>query len=483
MAAIRIPEDIWAAVRDHLHGTPGEHFAFLLADWTRTSAGPVFLVRAKILISDEELVPEADGWGVSTDALLIAVNAAVRRRAALVEAHNHPGPLPRFSPTDRAGLREFVPYILDSLPNRPYAATVWGDELVYGEYFDPGGSGGVLRSVTTTGARLRQLVSRDDDGQEPVPTFERQLPWFTAEGQRALSRFRVGVVGLGGTGSQLVQNLVYLGVRDFVLVDADQTDHSNMNRLVTATAADRETPKAILARRLIRSVAPEAAVRVVAEILPAETALDVLKEVDVVFGCVDNDGPRLVLNELALAYDIPYFDLAVGIDARDGDVRTAGGRVAFVLVGGPCLHCMGELDLDEARCFLAREEDRTFMRERRYVTGMDARAPAVISLNAAIAAAAANEFAVLVSGVRPAQPYTELDLLGVGREVCAQWMTPRRVSPRDGCVQCAAGGAGDYADIERYARRGRSGFKMTMVGPPGTDHSQGCDEGGDNGVE
>lgn len=302
-------------------------------------------------------------------------------------------------------------------------------------------------------------------------------------GQRALSRIPVAVVGLGGTGSPLVQNLVYLGVRDFVLVDADRADHSNMNRLVTATLADRETPKAVLARRLIRSVAPEAAVPVMAEMLPAETALDPLKEVDVLFGCVDNDGARLVLNELALAYDLPYFDLAVGIDARDGEVREAGGRVALVSVGGPCLHCRGELDVDEARYFLAPDEDRAFLRERRYVTGMDARAPAVISLNAAIAAAAANEFAVLVSGARAAQAFAELDLLGAGRPVRAQWMTPRRVSPRDGCVQCAAGGAGDDADIERYGRRARSPSKRTTLGSPGTDHPQGCDEGRHDGVE
>ena len=83
-----------------------------------------------------------------------------------------------------------------------------------------------------------------------------------------------------------------------------------------------------------------------------------LKGVDVVFGCVDNDGARLILNELAIAYNIPYFDVAVGIDAPDGEVVDVGGRVAVVLPGGPCLDCMGQIEADEAAYFLASPEEQ-----------------------------------------------------------------------------------------------------------------------------
>jgi hypothetical protein len=174
--------------------------------------------------------------------------------------------------------------------------------------------------------------------------------------------------------------------------------------------------------------------------------LDVLNQLH-----VDNDAPRLILNELALAYSIPYFDLAVGIEAKDGDVSIAGGRVAIALPGGPCLHCMRQLDIDEARFFLSTTEQQAFMREHGYVRGMDVRAPAVVSLNATVAAVAANEFAVFVSGVRPVNVYTDIDLLGGGRSTKSQWITPIRQEVNAECIQCIAAGTGDGVGIERYA--------------------------------
>jgi molybdopterin/thiamine biosynthesis adenylyltransferase len=108
-----------------------------------------------------------------------------------------------------------------------------------------------------------------------------------------------------------------------------------MNRLVTATVADLDTDKVVLGRRMIRSIAPDAQVRVVPKKLQSIEALDALKSVDVLFGCLDNDGARLVLNELAVAYGIPYFDLGVGIDAQNGVVRELGGRLAVVVPTAP----------------------------------------------------------------------------------------------------------------------------------------------------
>jgi hypothetical protein len=245
--------------------------------------------------------------------------------------------------------------------------------------------------------------------------------------------------------------LAFLGVRNFVVIDDDEAEENNMNRLVTATAADMGTPKTILARRFIKSVAPESEVAVIDEKVQSRKVLDALKGVDVVFGCVDNDGARLILNELARAYGIPYFDLAVGIEAEAGEATQAGGRVTVVLPGGACLNCMGEIDVEEARFFLSSEENRELQRARGYVRGMEAPAPAVVSLNAAVTATATNEFALFVSGVRPVNPYTELDLLGADRPLGSQWMWPRRVNKLDGCVQCAMAGSGDDARLERYA--------------------------------
>lgn len=458
MATIRMTSEHWSRAYAHLFTKRGEHFLFFLASVAYSRGAPVFSVRDVVLIDDSQVQFTDNGWEMSNDALVYAINAAVKTNTALIEAHNHGGVLPEFSGTDRTGLREIVPYMLSSLPNRPYAATVWGDDAIYGEYFvaprgvDRKGFGTVLDSIAVYGERLDQRVSRDDDEDDLASRFNRQAPWFTVSGQRRLARLRLAVVGLGGTGGPIVQNLVYLGAREFLFVDHDSSDETSMNRLVTATAADIGTLKAILARRLVRAVAPDAKVETIPKELQSAEVLDALKGVDVIFGCVDNDGARVVLNELALAYNIPYFDLGVGIDAEDGRVDGAGGRLAVVLPGGPCLYCMDQIDGDEARYWLASEDQRDFMRRQGYVKGMDIRAPSVAALNAALAAAAVSELAVYISGIRPVQPLTELDLLGVGRAVKAQWLTPVRAEKKPRCPVCEVAGTGDSTNIERYRR-------------------------------
>lgn len=365
--------------------------------------------------------------------------------------------MPRFSITDRQNIPEFVKYILSSLPGRPYAATVWGDERVYGEYFLPDGRSGDIASITVVGRRLRQVASLDDDQDDMLPIFDRQIAWFTRDGQQQLARLRVAVVGCGGTGSQTLQSLVYLGCRNLVLVDSDVVVPSNMNRLVTATAADIGTPKVILGRRVIRSVAPDARVLVFEKELRAPEVLDALKGVDVLFGCVDNDGARLILNELALAYGIPFFDLSVGIEVEEEHVEVVGGRVSTVLPGGPCLHCMHEIDLREAGHFLSAAEEQLLNVDFGYVVGVDVAAPAVISLNALVSAAGVNEFLTLVSGLRDTSPNSNYDLLGSGRRVKGQWMAPIISKKDPACIQCAMAGMGDEAEIEaRYAEPARS---------------------------
>lgn len=454
MATIRFPEDVWKKSQDWLLGRGGEHFAFFLAKWTYSCGEPVFWVRDVMLIPDTQTSNERDGVSLSLGQILGVINAAIKSGDCLIEAHNHGGESPRFSFTDRRGFQEFVPYVQESLPGRPYGATVWGDTSVYGEFFDQGGRQGVINSITVIGEHLKQVASRDDDKSRIDEIFDRQMPWFTQEGQRQIGRIRAGIVGCGGTGSHVIQNLTFLGCRDFVLIDDDLVEDTNMNRLVTATPADVGTPKVFVGRRFIKTVAPDARVLAVNKPLQSSDATDALKGVDVIFGCLDNDSARLILNELALAYVIPYIDLAVGIEADKGSVTSAGGRVAIVMSGGPCLNCMGEIDPEEAGYFLATPEERSLQVTRGYVSGMNVKAPAVVSLNGIIATAAVNEFAVLTSGIRLVNIYTEYDLLGTGRTMKGQWLSPHRIKGKVSCVQCAVAGSGDLAGLERYIREG-----------------------------
>lgn len=436
MAAIRFSTEQHEELVAHLLAGPGERFAFAICRTETSSTGPVFIVDDIVCIAPAEVAFGRDGWSLSDRALDDVLNRAVRESKALVEAHNHSIGPPAFSPVDRAGLGPFAEYVLDTVKGQPYGATVWAGNDMAGEWFvsiEDQIVSGVMESASAVGRELRALAHAVDTRGSEV--FDRQVPLLGAAGHETLRRLRVGIVGLSGTGSHVVQALAHIGVRSYVLIDHDSVDDSNLHRVVTAHHADVDTAKTIAARRLIRSVAPDAHVEVVAEpLLEQGAAADALRGVDLIFGCVDNDGPRLLLNRVAIAGRLPYIDVASGIIAPDAVVEAMGGRVALTLPEGPCLVCTEELDVEEVRAYFLAPEERRAQIALGYVDG-EGPTPSVISLNGVIVHAAIDELVCWVAGLRP--PALRLDLDVLVDNPPGQRLLPRRgVERRPGCPEC-----------------------------------------------
>ena len=160
--------------------------------------------------------------------------------------------------------------------------------------------------------------------------------------EEVLGSLRVGVVGLGGGGSHVIQQLAHVGVGDFLVFDPDIVEDSNLNRLVGATARDARlgTPKTTIARRIIKGVNPKAKVVAVAKDWRGESVR--LRDRDVIIGCLDNYRARAELEILARRYLIPYVDIGMDVHAR-GDHYLISGQVILSMPSAPCLRCLGFL--------------------------------------------------------------------------------------------------------------------------------------------
>src|SRR5947209_1053619 len=77
-----------------------------------------------------------------------------------------------------------------------------------------------------------------------------------------LGNVGVGIVGLGGGGSHVAQQLAHVGVGRFTVFDPDVVELSNLNRLVGATFEDalKKVPKPIVAERVVMNINPQARV-------------------------------------------------------------------------------------------------------------------------------------------------------------------------------------------------------------------------------
>ena len=283
--------------------------------------------------------------------------------------------------------------------------------------------------------------------------FDRNILFFGKEGQERLSATNVAVVGIGGLGTHVIQQLALLGVGRLILIDSEELDDTNRNRYIGARHDDPVpgTPKVAIGQRLAHEINPQINVLAIAQPLANHQSFQaIISESNFVFGCLDNDGARLILNELCLAYDKPYFDLASGIDVEEGRY---GGRVCVRWNGIGCLVCHEVLDPVEAGLDLQSDEQRK-NREAIYgmpVDALGAAGPSVVSINGVVASLGVTEFMLAVSGVR-SEPKRVLTYHGDRGVVLA-----KSVPPRDGCYFCSdILGKGDYANVQRYLPEGAS---------------------------
>ena len=68
--------------------------------------------------------------------------------------------------------------------------------------------------------------------------YSRNIALFGEEGQRKIAATTVAIVGLGGLGSHVAQQLAYLGVIRYALIDHDVITESSLNRVIGALPQD-----------------------------------------------------------------------------------------------------------------------------------------------------------------------------------------------------------------------------------------------------
>jgi molybdopterin-synthase adenylyltransferase len=282
--------------------------------------------------------------------------------------------------------------------------------------------------------------------------FSRQILAFGADGQREIERQRIGIVGLGGIGSQVTQALAYLGGRRFVLVDDELVEDTNLNRLIGATPEDviAKRRKTEVAERMIRGINDGAEVIPIDLNLRSKPALDHLTTCSVIFGCVDNDGARLILMELAASYSVPLIDSAseILLDESHTRLEDFGGRVVVCRPGDFCLTCAGEIDVEAAKAELESDDVRLLRRAHGYGLGDHLPTPAVVSLNGIVSNFAVTEFLAMITHFR--EPFRKRVYQGI-RGIILQNKDERK----NDCYNCGyLVGKREGANIYRYVPKG-----------------------------
>jgi len=360
---------------------------------------------------------------------------------ALVFVHSHPGnERPHFSLTDNRGEVHLAKFLSQRNGGRTHVALVISTGGLRARHIGTKEDVRVIslgehRTIIAETTTLRKSVSE---------IFDRQVRAFGSEGQRLMEELTIGVVGLGGTGSVVVQQLVHLGVRKFILLDPDVVEVTNLNRVVNAFSADVGRPKIEIAARYIDSVAANSSVKQFqGDVIHSRAALE-LTQADLIFGCTDSHGSRSVLQQVAYQYFVPCIDMGTTITVSKGKVSGIFGRVQLLGPGHACLHCAGLLDASEVR------RDMMTAFERRldpYLQGAREPAPAVISLNSTVASLAMTMFMGFVTHIPSSGRYLLYN-------ASTSNLRAVRAEARDNCYICSRAGVYGRANTrDLYARQ------------------------------
>lgn len=203
-------------------------------------------------------------------------------------------PCPFFRSSVEADLRELTQFLLDQATDGllPFAAQTEA-----------------ARRYSRTIAEVEKISLTN--GILPA-RYQRNREMISVKQQLTLFRSKVAVLGCGGLGGYIVEELARLGVGSIVAVDPDVFEEHNLNRQILSTLDQLGHKKVEAAAKRVAAVNPAVELRPVAEAFDEKKGFGLLQGVDVAVDALDSIPVRLQLAEMCNKLKIPLVHGAIG---------------------------------------------------------------------------------------------------------------------------------------------------------------------------
>lgn len=386
MIRLALLEETTQSVFQHLaKSEPAEEGAFCLLREGKGRLGAR-------LLATEILLPPPGAWEwqelgtlrPSAQWISAAVSRAIEARSGLLFVHSHPDihfP-PELSSTDIMAFKSLARTLAPMLDG-PFAAAV----------MHPTGWSGVLWSdgmlvpidrVVSVGRTLRFLSPVPSS--KPAPLDLRQRDALGVVHDR-LGQLDVAVVGCGGLGSPIAEQLVRMGVRNLTIIDHDRLDtDSNIRRVFGSRVKDLRTavplPKVDIVGRHLEQIGLNVPIHRINGDVRSEAVFRALLDADVVLIGTDTHGSRAVVNDLASTYLLPVIDVGVRVGSKTNSALS--GLIAEVRIltpTTPCLWCRQTISGDVIRAENFSENERRQLEHEGYIVGgVGKPVPSVVAL-------------------------------------------------------------------------------------------------------
>ena len=296
-----IPRDLWGkAFEDLFPPLGGEGFAFALARICPRKEGCKYLVESFVPLDQIDIQYQHDAGVALTrygSGKLNKLSVNVSRMGYVpVHIHSHPASIPNFSCVDYRFEEELSRWLCDQ--GQPFLISIVvprGGEPISRVWH----KGRPMELLTRIGLQVL-----DNTRGASLATLDRQLafgPFFRASAEQ----LRVAIVGTGGIGLPVAEQLARCGFHSFLLMDPDYVEDTNLNRMQGLTKKDIGKRKVEVVKRIIQragqAVGTNPSVTALCEDVynATENHRNMLRQCDMILALTDDHLSRLVCLELA----------------------------------------------------------------------------------------------------------------------------------------------------------------------------------------
>jgi molybdopterin/thiamine biosynthesis adenylyltransferase len=141
--------------------------------------------------------------------------------------------------------------------------------------------------------------------------YQRNRGMLSTQQQARLFRSRVAVIGCGGLGGYVLEELGRLGVGQLTAIDADCFEEHNLNRQLLSSPGTLGRSKVEMAAQRLAEINPAVTLKPVQDYLTRANGADLLAGADCVVDAVDNVTTRLDLEVLCSDLALPLVHGAI----------------------------------------------------------------------------------------------------------------------------------------------------------------------------
>lgn len=381
-----------------------EQAAFLLCNQVDADRETRFLVKRVILITTEQLLYQTiEGLSIPSNLVMAVLKEAATQKQSFFLVHSHPGGVLAFSPQDnriepdlfttalnriRSGIHGSVVFITP----QDTIGRVW---LREGERLktEP------IKRIRSIGRRFLFFDADQSIGTRKTQVFDRNVLAFGQEMQNLLGRLKIGVVGCGGTGSAVIEQLIRLGVGEITVYDDDVVEETNITRIHGSTQKMIGKSKVDSVKKMADEIGLGTVVIPIFASIKYEEIAKTLRKFDIIFGCTDDNLGRAVLNQIALRYYLPVIDMGVKIDSKGQNIRKIVSRITVIHPGTACLLCRERIDMGKIALEMKSKDEIDKLVRDGYAPELDTRDPAVVAYTTHVASAAVSELLNKLTGL------------------------------------------------------------------------------------